>query len=260
MTDTPSASPNQNRLYIGSVYHKRFQPFVHELRYRVFSIFINLDDLPKLKKRYGLLSYNAFNLMSFHDKDHGARNGTPIKQWVLQKAAQKGLSLEKGTIYALFFPRLLGYCFTPLTIYYCYDEAHILSAIIYEVKNTFGDQHAYFCPVENSDIEAIEQKKEKLFHVSPFMDLQADYYFKLRAPGERLYFTIDQRKAGEPLLFANWLGQDIGLSKKNILKAFFKMPFLNLKIILGIHWHALKLWIKGAKFHKRPEPPKHDLS
>lgn len=251
--------PNQSRLYLGDVYHKRFQPFEHDFKYSVFSLLIDLDERKTLKKQYKWLSYNSFNLTSFYDKDHGARDGSDVKKWVIDHAQKFNIDIKDGKIFALCFPRILGYTFNPLTIYYCYSAENKLVAILYEVKNTFGDQHGYLCPI-NSDHDLASHKKDKIFHVSPFIQMEAKYLFSVREPDQKLNFKIDERVNGKPFLLATWSGKDIGLTSKNLLSCFFKIPFLTFKIMIAIHWQAFHLWRKGATFYKWKKPPKDDVS
>ena len=253
-----SSKTLKSRLYLGHVYHKRFSPFEHDFRYSVFSLLLDLDDLSELKNQYKWLSYNSFNLLSFYDKDHGLRDGTPVKDWVISHAKDFDVDLENAKIYALCFPRVLGYVFNPLTIYYCYGSDQKLIAILYEVKNTFGDQHGYFCKITDENLN--HHSKDKIFHVSPFIQMDATYHFKGKEPLEELDFKIDERIEEKPFLLATWTGKDTDLSEKNLLKCFFKFPFMTLKIMTTIHIQAFHLWRKGAKFYKWTKPPNKDVS
>ena len=137
--------PLYSALYLGRVMHKRLRPFRHKFTYRVFSLVLDLDELPYLGLRW--LSYNRFNLLSFHDRDHGPRDGSPLRPWVEDALRRGGLEPDGGPIRLLCFPRVLGYVFNPLSVYFCYSRARRLRAVLYEVKNTFGDQVAYLIPV-----------------------------------------------------------------------------------------------------------------
>ena len=172
---------NQPGLYTGTVMHQRLLPFRHGFTYRVFSLWLDLDYLPRLR----FLSHNRFNLFGFYDRDHGARDGSAIKPWVVQHLSAAGLVAAEWRIRLLCYPRVLGYVFNPLSIYYCYDETEVLRAILYEVKNTFGDQHGYLIPVALA-ANPIEQTCHKGLYVSPFIGPEATYHFRLSLPGDSL--------------------------------------------------------------------------
>ena len=134
-------------VYFGTVLHQRLRPVRHELSYRVFSLLLDLDEIPALAARLRLFSHNRFNLFSFHDRDHGARRPGPSRLHIEGQLARAGIALDGGAIRLLCFPRVLGYVFNPLSIYFCHHRDGELRAILYEVKNTFGEQHGYLIPV-----------------------------------------------------------------------------------------------------------------
>lgn len=249
----------RNSLYTGKVFHKRHAPFEHAFTYRVFTLLIDLDDLPDFSKRMKFFSYNKFNLFSLHDKDHGPQDGSPLRPWIEAAAKAKDIDLEGGEIYMLVFPRILGYVFNPLTVYFCYDKDGNLKAALHQVKNTFGEQHGYLLSVE-TNTTVYKQECEKVFHVSPFIHMDCEYKFRFLEPEEKLDFAIHQFQPAGKILTATWEGERTDLTDKNLLKTFITHPLLTLKIIGGIHWEALKLWIKGAKYIRKPEPPAEDMS
>jgi uncharacterized protein len=249
-------------LYFGSVMHHRLIPFKHRFRYRVFSLWLDLDELVGPLKRLKLMPHNRFGLFSFHDRDHGARDGSPLRPWVERLLAQAGLDLEGGPIRLLCFPRLLGFVFNPLSVYYCYDRAETLRAIVYEVKNTFGDQHAYVLPVpeRRNSGEAITQSCDKTFFVSPFIGMASTYRFRIKEPGETLSVLIRQSVPEGEQLIATLHGERRPLDDKRLIAAFLRYPLMTLKVIGAIHWQALWLWLKGARFHRHPGPPEREAS
>ena len=168
---------NNSCLYIGKVIHKRFKPKRHYFKYKVFSMFINLDEIEQINNEILFFSHNKFNLISFYDKDHGDRDGSSLKSWVKRKLEQVGIEKKIDRINLLCYPRILGYVFNPLSIFFVYDKSSSLIAIMYEVKNTFGEQHTYIFKTEDNDI--IINNCNKKFHVSPFMDLNSTYNFKI---------------------------------------------------------------------------------
>lgn len=248
MKATPS-----NAIYFGHVMHERHKPFTHRFRYRSFSLFLDLETLPSLAADMRLFSYNRFGLFSFHDRDHGARDGSSVLEWVRAQLRQNGLGHAGAQVHALCFPRILGYVFNPLTIYFCRDGEGRLSAILYEVKNTFGEQHCYLTAVQDEPV--MHHAAEKNFYVSPFIAMKARYHFRVAEPEERLHVLILETEGEDKLLTAAQTGRRAALNDRGLAKAFFAYPLLTLHVIVGIHWQALKLWLKGARYHARPAPP-----
>lgn len=246
-------------IYFGHVMHQRLRPFRHRFRYRVFTLYLDLDELPQLRQATKIMSYNRFNIFAINDADHARRDGSPIKPWVLEKAAQKGLDLAGGKVFMLCFPRLFGFVFNPLTVYYCHDAAGRLAAILYEVKNTFGDQHGYLLPVESRGQDIFQHSHLKTFHVSPFFDVAGQYDFTLRPPGDKLALMIRHKDAGGDLLLATWNGRRADLTAAQLLKALILFPFQAFYVVFAIHWQALLIWLKGGKYYKRPAPPTGDI-
>jgi len=248
----------KNSLYIGKVFHKRHIPFEHAFTYRVFTLLLDIDNFPKLKT----FSHNRFNLFSLFDKNHGPRDGSALRPWVEAACAAKNIDITDGKIFMLTFPRIFGYVFNPITVYYCTDAKGALKAILYQVKNTFDEQHIYCLPVVEGE-NPIKQTALKNFHVSPFIHMDCEYRFTLQEPGERLQLAIHQFETMgecEKILTATWDGKREELNDKALLKTLLTHPLLTFKIITGIHWEALKLVIKGAKYISKPTPPAKEIS
>ena len=237
-------------LYNGEVIHKRFKPKQHYFKYKVFSLLIDLDELDTIHKFIPFFSYNKFNLISFFDKDHGNRDGSSLISWVKNNLNKLSIKHNNIKIKLLCYPRILGYVFNPLSIFFIYGENSKLIAILYEVKNTFGEQHTYAFKIESKH-EKIRNNCEKKFYVSPFMDLSSKYYFKVLPPGEKLSVIIDQRDEEGKLLFASQDGRRTNLTSKNLLFSYIKHPFMSFKIIVAIHFEALRLWMKGIRLVKK---------
>ncbi|MAQ70670.1 MAG: DUF1365 domain-containing protein [Alphaproteobacteria bacterium] len=249
----------KNCLYVGSVFHKRHKPFTHSFKYRVFSLFCDIEEMPALSDSLRLFSYNKFNLMGFYDKDHGPRNGDNLYKWIVDIANGRNIDINGGKIYFLGFPRILGYVFNPISLYFLYDKKHTLQAVLYQVKNTFGEQHCYLAPLETPG-KIDKHAHQKMFHVSPFMEMDAEYNFSLQEPDENLSFAIHQFDRTGKILTATWDGKKTPLTDKAILKTFITHPLLTLKIIAGIHWEALRLWLKGAKYIPKPHQKEQDIT
>ena len=244
-------------IYNGTVTHTRFKPIRHNLRYKTFSLLLDLDEVEKLDKKLSIFSHNKFNLFSFYDKDHGDRDGSSLKNWVLSNLKKFNIHENINTIKILCYPRIFGYVFNPLSIFYCYDNTN-LKAIFYEVKNTFNEQHTYIFKVNNN--EKIDQKCKKKFYVSPFMDMETYYNFKLLEPNEKLSVYIKQTDNEGTVLTATQTGDKKELSLKQLILNFIKYPLMTIKIISSIHYEALLLWKKGAIYRKRHKKLKNNLS
>ena len=249
---------NNSCLYLGKVIHKRFKPKEHFFKYKVFSLYLNLNEIEQLQKKIPFFSYNKFNLISFYDKDHGDRDGKPLKTWVTNKLIEAGIKKEISNINLLCYPRIFGYVFNPLSIFFIFEREDSLIAIMYEVKNTFGEQHTYIFKTEDKSI--IKNQCNKKFHVSPFMDLNSTYNFKILKPDKNLSVIIDQRDSEGKLLFASQDGERVELNNKNLLISYLKHPLMTFKIISAIHFEALRLWLKRIKFIKKIIKKKNNIS
>jgi DUF1365 family protein len=236
------------------VMHRRLRPKVHQFRYRAFWLLIDLDELPELTKRLRLFSHNRFNLVALHDADQGDGNTTPLRTQAERLLSEAGIDIADGSIRLLCMPRTLGYSFNPISIYYCHRPAGELAAIIYEVHNTFGERHSYLVPVETK-LQEIRQNCRKVFYVSPFMDMDLAYQFRLSEPADRVVVGITASKGGERVLTACLTGLRRELTDAALLKAFLQIPLITVKVTLAIHWEALRLWLKGMRLRDRPAPP-----
>jgi DUF1365 family protein len=241
-------------LYVGRVAHRRLRPRKHRLRYRTFAFLIDLDDLSGLAGRLRLFSHNRFNLFSFYDSDYGSRSKS-LRAQIEDCARAVGLSLDGGPIRLLTMPRILGYAFNPISVYFCYDRDESLGAILYEVHNTFGQRHSYFIPVEADRSAPIRQSCPKQFYVSPFMKMDMIYDFTVTPPGENVSIAIVERDSQGVVLTATQAQDRAELTDGALAKVFFSHPLLTFKVVVGIHIEALVLWIKGMRLQVRPPPP-----
>jgi hypothetical protein len=248
-------------LYCGSVMHHRMKPREHRFTYAVFTILIDLDRLDSAAGQSPLFSVNRFNLMSFHEKDHGPRDGTDLRRHVNDLLANEGVETP-SRILLLAYPRLLGYGFNPLSVYYAYDRHDRLLALVYEVRNTFGGLHTYVAPVRpgQSSDAGIRQDQRKEFYVSPFISMDQHYHFRMLPPGETVRVRILEKDPSGPLLAATFSGGQAPLQTGSILKACLRVPFLTLKVIGAIHWEAFKIWRKRVPFHRKPVQAASDAS
>lgn len=234
--------------YDAQTTHVRFAPIRRRFSYRLFSLFIDVDRAAEARTR--LFSYNRFNLFSFMDKDHGDRSGAPLRAWCEQTFAKAGVDPRGGEIRLLALPRVLGFVFNPLSVFFGYDRAGALRGIIYEVNNTFGETHSYVFAVDQELSIA-----EKRFHVSPFLDVRGHYEFQLPAPDETLALTIENWTDDTLEHRATLMGRRAPLTDRRLLQAFFALPFMTLGVVAAIHWQALKIWLSRVAYRPKPEPP-----
>ena len=245
-------------IYNGTVIHKRFKPKSHFFRYKVFSLFIDLSELNILEKKISFFSYNRFNLISFFDKDHGNRDGLSLIEWVKKNLKENRINSEEIKVRLLCYPRILGYVFNPLSVFYVYDKNENLISVLYEVKNTFGEQHTYIFKVENGQL--LQHNCSKKFHVSPFIEMNCDYFFKILKPSEKISIIINQYQLKEKILYASQDGTRVDFTSLELIKSYLKHPLMTFKIISAIHFEAFKLWVKGIRFVKKKVKIKNNIT
>jgi uncharacterized protein len=241
-------------LYVGSVMHRRLRPRRHHFRYRSFWLLLDLDELSALSARLRWFSYNRPNLFSLHDSDHGDGSATPLRTQIAQQLAAADIDLGGGRISLLCMPRTFGHCFNPLSLFFCYRADGALAAIIYQVHNTFAQRHSYIIPVTDAG-DTVHQRCRKLFYVSPFMDMDLRYQFRIVGPNERIAVGICAMSGRTPVLNAALAGDRHPLSDRSLLRVGLRMPAITLKVMAAIHWEALKLFVKRIGLRRRPPPP-----
>jgi DUF1365 family protein len=241
-------------LYFGEVMHARLKPMGHRFSYRVMSLLIDLDRLDAADCQSRLFGVNRAALYSFNERDHGDRDGSSLRGYAQRCAAEHGIDLDGGRVVLLCYPRLLGFTFNPLSVYFCYRADGELALVIYEVRNTLGDIHAYVLPVRPGELSeaGLRQQQDKLFYVSPFIDMAMRYHFRVSPPGPDVKLRILETDRSGALLAATFHGRRRDLTTAQLLRSFFALPLVTLKIVAAIHWEALRLWVKGARLAPRP--------
>jgi len=249
-------------LHLGDVTHVRHAAPVHRFRYRLWMISLDLDRINEVARRSRLFRHNRPGLVSLYDRDHGPRDGSPLRPWVEAELRAAGLDQAAAQIRVMLVPRLLGFAFNPIAFYFCHDASGTLRAVLHQVKNTFGGQHTYVLPVEPGGA-AIAQEAGKAMHVSPFFDCGGSYRFAFTRPD----FTQDDGRFGitirygaeTPRLTAHLALAARKMNDALLLRALLSMPLLGLKVIAAIHWEALRLWLRGARPQPeaKPDPSAH---
>lgn len=245
-------------IYDSVVRHRRFKPMGHKLRYSVYSLLVDIDEIDDLARRIPILSHNRWNLVSFHDVDHGPKDGTDLRSWIEHIVRDADVDAG-GPIELMVFPRILGYTFNPLTVWFIHGRDGKLSAVLYEIRNTFGHSHSHLVVLDGSSEEAsaaLRHGFSKTLHVSPFFDQIGRYEVALRPPDGAFSISISYFDDEDDLLLsASQQGSRIELTSGSLLRQFFTKPLLTLKVIAGIHVHAVRLLLKGAKYRPvAPEP------
>jgi uncharacterized protein len=246
-------------LYTGTVMHHRLRPRQHRLQYNIFYLLLDLDEIEQQVCSLRLFSHNRFNLFSLNDRDHGNGSEASLREQVQRHLQNAGIEAG-GPIRLLAMPRMLGYAFNPLSIYFCHREDGSLAAVLYEVNNTFGQRHNYLIPVPASSSRVIRQQSRKSFYVSPFMVTDMTYVFAVVPPRESLVVSIVGHDVGGPLIVTRLLASRRALTDASLLRAFLFYPLLTLKVIAAIHWEALLLWLKGVRLQNRPPPPDREVT
>lgn len=257
---TAPADIGDSAIYAGIVSHKRLRPKPHALSYGVFSLFLDLERLDALDRRLTLFSHNRWNLFSFHDRDHGTGDGTPLARHVRELLSRAGHDVDGGRLMLLCYPRVLGYVFNPLSVVYAFDRRDQLAAVVYEVNNTFGERRSYVLGFGEPGAAVHAQHCAKEMFVSPFAPGRGDYGFRITRPGDDLLVAVMLRDAGGPLLKTMFQGRRRSLNDASLLRLAVRYPLLTLKVIGAIHLEALKLWLKGIPVVRRHRSPRYSVS
>jgi DUF1365 family protein len=249
------------RLIFGDVMHRRLFPVRYRFVYRVFSLLLDIDRVDEIARDCRWFSHNRFNLFSFYDCDHGPRDGGPLHAWLIDRLRDLGLQMEIARVELQCFPRVLGFVFNPLSIWTCFNRSGEPVAVLCEVNNTFGEAHSYLLHQDGAPMGwPIRHAHRKDFHVSPFVDMNADYHFRFSRQGDRHAVVIREYQDELLMLVAVQQGVAEQVTDAKLLHAAFAYPFLTLKVVIMIHWQALKIWLKGGSYHPKPTPPKEEVS
>jgi uncharacterized protein len=244
-----SAREHSAALIVGEVAHARTRPAVHSFTYPLFCVRLPLDALESVNK---VLPINRAGILSFQERDHGARDGEPLQQWInaLLRDERVIADDQSAMVDLIVFPRMLGYVFNPVCFWICrHDEGRVL-AVLAEVNNTFGQSHRYLLTAKHGDeIQSGETlHAQKLLHVSPFNEVKGDYEFRFNFSNDRWLARIDYDDGEGQLLHTHISGHASPLTTKNLRRAALRFPLQSFAVVARIHWHALLLWAKGVPF------------
>ena len=250
-----------SKILLSNITHQRFIPFKHKLQYNVPSLFLNLSELNSITNDNKLFSLNSFNLFSFYESDHGYRDNRSIKKFIIENLNKFKIKYKKLDIKILCFPRILGYAFDPLSIFYCFDNDKLIS-IFYEVKNTSNEQHTYVF-AKGSGLELNEFKHEcnKNFYVSPFIGMRGKYLFTNKLDQEKVNLIIDLYDTNnKKVLMASQTGKFVDFKAIKLLKYNILNPFFGFKVMVAILFEALRIVLKGGKYYARNKKPSDTIS
>jgi uncharacterized protein len=245
----------RSSLYVGSVSHHRLAPKRHALRNRVYWLLLDLAELSALDARLKLFAYNGMNLASFYDRDHGDGTSLSLLKQARAHLREANVEFVGGSVQLLCMPRVAGYDFNPLSVYFCSSAQGDLVAIIYEVNNTFGGRHSYVIPAsKNATTDqgngTVRQSCDKTFYVSPFMDLDMSYRFRTRMPSDKVVVSVQACKDNRAVINTSLIGHRCELNDLNLLRLAATHPVLPMKVSGAIYWHALKLWWRGFAINR----------
>ena len=241
-------------LYFGDVMHARLKPVGPSLQLSRHELADRPRSAGGRRPANTVVRRQPARLYSFHEADHGERDGSSLRLYAQRCAAEHGIDLTGGRVLLLCYPRLFGYTFNPLSVYFCYRADGQPALLIYEVRNTFGDIHAYVLPVKSGDVSpaGIRQTQDKRFYVSPFVEMAMRYHFRVTLPSDGVKLRILETDGEGPLLSATFNGHRRSLNTQELLRSFLSLPLVTLKVVAAIHWEALRLWLKGVRLVPRP--------
>ena len=249
---------NAHAIYEGTIRHRRFRPVMNQFQYRVFFMFLDLSQLESLSRVHPLWSGTGINLAYFRRRDHMGAPQTPLARAIRDHVEEKTGSRPDGPVRMLTHLRYFGYCFNPVSFYYCYDSADKdVDAIVAEIHNTpWGQEHLYVLPREESIHPSHQWRRHrfgKIFHVSPFMDMGLQYDWRFRLPADRLNVHMINYENGRRLFDASLALERSPLTRPNLTRVLLRYPAMTAKVISLIYWQALRLVLKGAPFYTHPE-------
>ena len=255
------------QLCFGQVRHKRLRPALNAFEYRAYYLRLPLRAMGASSGGCALFSRNRFNLLSFHDADHGDGK-TPLVEWIGTLLAAEGVTGADGEVWLQTMPRVLGFVFNPVSFWFCHRADGALRAVLCDVRNTFGERHFYLLDSGWDIPNGGELTARKVFHVSPFCAAEGTYRFRFmrvvralpRRMAESTLACIDYEDADGPLLQTSVSGLGAPIGNARVAAAFFRYPLLTFGVVARIHIQALRLWLKRTPFYPKPAPPQEKVT
>ncbi|HUG46947.1 MAG TPA: DUF1365 domain-containing protein [Candidatus Limnocylindria bacterium] len=239
----------KSHLLEGKVHHRRVRPFTYDLRHGVYYLAVDLDELQTVTRRFRLLSRNRPNVLAFYDRDHLDPPADDLPGRIRAHLRGEGFEPAGWSIMLVTNLRVLGYVFNPASFYLCRDRDGNMGALVVEVHNTYGERHLYTLRPEQTNSTHVATMA-KAFYVSPFIEIAGGYVVRFYDYPDGLRIAIDQRSEGAPLLHTSLALRRLPLSDRNLARLLLRHPLVTLKTIAAIHWHAFRLWRRGARFHR----------
>jgi len=235
----------------GVVRHRRLRPRLHAFEYGTYFLLLPMRRLRAAPQP--ALVRNRFGWLAFHDRDHGDGRADALA-WLDDLLAAEGVHDVDGEVWLQTYPRVLGFVFKPVSFWYGHRADGTLAAIVVEVNNTFGERHCYLLAGPGLAFGR-ELTARKVFHVSPFCEVQGRYRFRFMRTADRLVARVDHDDDDGPLLETSIAGTLAPLTAASTRAAFFGVPLMTLGVVARIHWHALRLWLKRVPLFRKPAPP-----
>jgi len=251
----------RSALYTGTIRHRRLSPVRNAFRYRVYQLLLDLEELPRLDREIRGFGYGRAALASFHDRDHLGPADDPVREKLAGWLDGRGKTLGDARVLLLTNPRVLGYVFNPVSYFFCMNRDDSLRYVVAEVNNTFGETYCYLLDdAEPVGGETVRSRRDKAFHVSPFMPIEGiSYDWILTPPRERLTVHIDEFDRGTKYFDATLVLARRPLTGRTLARALLAHPHTTARTIGLIHWQALRLWAKRVPFYRKPDPPDNGL-
>jgi DUF1365 family protein len=247
----PPRLPGASCLYFGQVVHERLRPVTHRFRYQVCGLLVDLDELCSLDRRLALFSVNRPNVFGFCERDHGPRDGSPLRPWIERHLSRIGVDASHGPVRVLCFPRLFGHVFNPLTVWFCHQRNGDVAALVLEVSNMTHESHCYMLSVDSERDGWLSASFDKRFYVSGFIGMDARYECRVLDPGDRMCVRVCEFERGDETLRAAWHGRRVPLTDASLLYTLVRFPLMTFKISAAIYWQALRLIGKGVPIYRK---------
>ena len=246
--------PCRSGIYVGTLRHRRLEPVPHAFRYPLFMVLLDIDRIDELMAVSRVTSRNRFNWATFDDRDHFGDPALTLRERVRRDADEHGIDVHDGPIFLLTHLRYLGYCFNPLSMFYCFDRDGRLHTVLAENNNTFGGRHNYWLRHDRADAPLFRARASKALYVSPFMEGGLEYTFALSYPSDSLTVHMQALQRGRSFFDATLSLERRPWHASGIRQALVRHPLMTVNVIAGIHWEALKLWWKGVPVVPRDRP------